>query len=217
MNTDEAIPSEPKKLEYHEVEVKFRFDEAKLNDWKQLVSGLKDKEDFDFKEFVYVDSDDVYFTRSITTDLEYEFVRYRFSDNKKDKRAELTTKRKLKGGNNIFREEKNLRVDQNSRDLVTGFVEDLGFSFNFRITKYVQIYRFKDATLPFYTVIDENGKRDTFIEIEVDEELLHDMTEDQAWEVIKKYEAILAPLGVTPQKRLRKSLFEMYRKENVVS
>jgi len=210
---NENKPSEEKKLEFHEVEVKFRFDEAKLNDWKQLVRSLIDKEDFDFKEFIYVDSDDVYFTRPLTTDIEYEFVRYRYSDNKKDKRAELTTKRKLKDGNNIFRMEKNLRVDHNSAKLVTGFVEDLGFKFNFKIQKFVQIYKFKDATLPFYTVIDESGKRDTFIEIEVDEELLHNMTEDQAWEVIKKYEAVLAPLGVTPQKRLRKSLFEMYKKD----
>lgn len=203
--------TEEKKLEYYEVEVKFRMDEAKLNDWKQLVTSLKDKEGFDFKEFTYVDSDDKYFTRSISDDIEYEFVRYRFSDDRKNKRAELTTKKKLKSGNNIFRKEKNLRVDLNKQELVEGFIKDLGFDFNFKISKYVQIYKFADATLPWYTVIDKNGKRDTFIEIEVDEELLHSITESEAWEIIKKYEAALAPLGVTYRNRLNLSLFEMYR------
>jgi adenylate cyclase class IV len=209
----EKLQEEVKTLKWQEVEVKFRLDEGKLNDWKQLVTSLKEEDGFKFKEFIYVDSDDIYFTRPVSTNIEYEFVRYRFADDKKNKRAELTTKRKLKDGNNIFRMEKNLRVDNNSKELVTGFVEDLGFEFNFRITKYVQIYVFEDATLPFYTVIDGNGKRDTFIEIEVDEAKLHNMTEDQAWDVIKKYEAVLAPLGLTPKNRLRKSLFEMYKKE----
>lgn len=203
--------AEEKTLAYYEVEVKFRMDEIKLNDWKQLVTDLKDKEGFNFKEFKYVDSDDDYYTRPITSDLEYEFLRYRFSDDKKNKRAELTTKKKLKAGNNIFRKEKNLRVDMNDKELVEGFVDDLGFKFNFKISKYVQIYDFEDATLPWYTVIDKNKNRKTFIEIEVNEKLLHSITESQAWEIIKKYEAALAPLGVTFRHRLNKSLFEMYR------
>jgi len=61
----------------------------------------------------------------------------------------------------------------------------------------------------------EDGKTSEqhLIEIEVDEETIHLLTEDQAWEIIRKYEKILEPTGVTPQKRLRRSLYEMYRKD----
>lgn len=199
-------------LEFHEFEVKFRVDESRLNDWKQLMRQHKTKDPSNYKEHVYVDSDDIYYTKeSSRKDVDYEFVRYRFSDG--EKRAELTTKRKLKDSNNIIRKEQNVRVDMNDRETIHEFVTDgLGYQYSFTITKFVQIYVFKDATLPWYTVIDENGKRDTFIEIEVDEKLLHSISEDEAWAIVNKYEKILEPLGVTPRNRLRKSLFEMYKK-----
>ena len=190
-----------KTLGFHEVEVKFRVDEGKRNDWKQLV------ESFDgIKEFIYVESDDIYYVK------DEEFLRHRFSNHKKDKRAELTYKAKTKDGDNIIRKEVNVRVDANDVATVKEFCESLGFQRNFKIGKYVDIYKFEDATLPFYTVITEDGKRETFIEIEVDEEKLHGLTEDEAWDIIKKYEEKLAPLEITHKNRLRKSLFEMYRR-----
>lgn len=206
------MSEEKQTLEFHEFEVKFRVDESKRNDWKQVCRDYAQQEDSGYKDFLYIDSDDVYYTKkSERKDVEYEFVRYRFSDG--EKRAELTTKRKLKDSNNIIRKEQNVRVDQNTRETIHEFVTDgLGYEYSFKITKYVDIYFFKDATLPFYTVVDEKGKRDTFVEVEVDEQLLHKITEDEAWAIIKKYEKILEPLGITPKNRLRKSLFEMYRK-----
>lgn len=208
----ELLPEEKEKktLEFHEFEVKFRVDESKRNDWKQLMRRYKEENPKEFVDFIYVDSDDIYFTKeSDKKDVDYEFVRYRFSDT--EKRAELTTKRKLKDTNNIIRKEQNVRVDQNDKATIHEFVTDgLGYNYAFRISKFVDIYVFKDATLPFYTVVDEKGKRDTFVEIEVDEKLLHSITEEEAWAIINKYEKILEPLGITARNRLRKSLFEMY-------
>lgn len=199
-------------LGFHEVEVKFRIDEKLVNDWKQIVIEYKDKNPDEFKEFIYVDSDDVYYTKKPKKGIAYDFVRYRYAES--EKRAEITTKRKLADSNNINRKEYNIRVDGNSKEEIEGFfVDGLGYNYNFKITKFVNIYKFKDATLPCYTVTDENGKRDTFVEIEVDEKLLHKINEEEAWEIIKKYEEVLAPLGITPQKRLKKSLFEMYEKD----
>lgn len=195
------MENENKSLEFHEVEVKFRVEEGILNDWKQLASTLEG-----VKDFIYVESDDVYFTK------ENEFIRYRFSNNKKDKRAELTYKAKTTEGNNIIRKEVNVRVDGNDKETVEAFANCLGYTKNFKITKYVHIYKFDDVTLPFYTVIDESGKRDSFIEIEVNEEQIHKLSEEDCWNIIKKYEALMMGLGITAQKRLRKSLFEMYRK-----
>jgi adenylate cyclase class IV len=201
-----------KTLAFHEVEVKFRMDEAKLNDWKAIVRQHSKDNSKDFVGFVYLDSDDVYYTKeSNDPTLDYEFVRYRFST--QEKRAELTTKKKLKDSNNIIRKEQNVRVDNNSLETINEFItEGLGYEYNFKITKYVSIYIFKDATLPWYTVVDENGNRQTFLEIEVNEQLLHKITEEEAWEIIRKYEKILEPLAITPRNRLKKSLFEMYKK-----
>jgi len=194
------VDKKERKLEFHEVEVKFRIEESKLNDWKQLVENLDG-----VKSFLYVESDDVYYVKG------NEFLRYRSSDNKRDKRAELTYKKKTTEGNNIIRKEINLRVDPNNPETVEAFTNCLGYKKNFTIRKYVSIYFFEDATLPWYTVIDEKGKRDTFCEIEVNEEKIPDLTEEQCWEIIRKYEAILAPLGVSNKNRLRLSLFEMYK------
>lgn len=187
--------------EFVEFETKYRIDDPKvLWDFKHLVEAKLGQ-----KDFLYVQSDDIYYVK--TAD---EFIRYRFSET--DKRAELTIKKKTGTGNNIIREETNVRVDDNEFATVENFVKNLGFSFNFRINKQCHIYRADDATLVFYSVRDlDSQKLSHFIEIEVKEG--GGFTADESWAIIKKYEAMLAPLGVTPQKRLRKSLYEMYRRE----
>jgi predicted adenylyl cyclase CyaB len=123
-------------------------------------------------------------------------------------------KRKPDGAkNNIQREELNIRVDVTPFETITKLVENLGFTYNFRIYKMCHIYKFDDATLVFYTVEDEKKNLTHFIEIEVHEENIRHMTEEEAWGIVKKYETALEPIGIKPQNRLRKSLFEMYRRE----
>lgn len=184
-----------------EFETKYRIEEPKvLWDFKHLVENQLGR-----KHCVYVQSDDIYYVK------DDDFIRYRFSENPDEKRAELTIKRKTTVGNNIIREETNLRVDENTFATVENFVKQLGFNFNFRINKQCHIYHGDDATLVFYSVRDlENSKLAHFIEIEVTEGA--GFTEEESWAIIKKYETQLAPLGVTPQKRLRKSLYEMYKR-----
>jgi hypothetical protein len=38
------------------------------------------------------------------------------------------------------------------------------------------------------------------------------MTEKEAWAVIEKYEKLLEPVGINAYKRLKKSLFEIYKR-----
>ena len=63
-------------------------------------------------------------------------------------------------------------------------------------------------------VYDENIKElGRFIEIEADE--THEWkSEKEALEEINKFEKLLLPLGLNNKNRLRKSLFEMFRKGN---
>lgn len=194
-------PEQTKSLEFHEVEVKFKVEEGSRNEWKQLVEKIPG-----CTACINIESDDIYYTKG------NKFLRYRFDPKSQGERAELTFKSKLNKGNNIIRKEVNLRVDPNTPETVEAFATGLGYKHNFRISKYVDIYRFDDVILPFYTVIDENGDRQTFLEIEINEDKIHNLTQDQCWDIIRKYEAILAPLGIRHNKRLKKSLFEMYRK-----
>jgi hypothetical protein len=72
------------------------------------------------------------------------------------------------------------------------------------------IYFFEDANIVYYTVTSDRNEQAAYVEIEANE--VKGLTEEQGWEIVQKYEKILAPLGITAQKRKRLSLFEMYVK-----
>ena len=190
-------------LKHIELETKYKVEGDLVYQFKNLVQNLPDLEDF-----IYVESDDIYFVSPNA-----DFARYRFSKQKTDSRAEVTWKSKPEGAkDNTLRTEYNWRVDGTPPETIAAALESRGYKRNFRISKIVHIYVFPEVTVPFYTVIDESGKMQHFIEIEIREDKADSLTEDQGWEIISKWEKILAPLGITAQKRLRKSLYEMYRK-----
>jgi adenylate cyclase class IV len=149
------------------------------------------------------------------------FIRYRKPSFGLDKgRRQVTWKYKPKDAkNNIQRKEHNWDIGKTPEKVILEQLQDSGATFNASIVKNCHIYIFEDATLDFYTVYDTTyGKpksADHFVEIEVSEENIAELNEEQAWKVIEKYEKVLAPIGISPQKRLRKSLFEMYRKDNI--
>lgn len=147
------------------------------------------------------------------------FMRYRRPSHGLDgDRKELTTKYKQSGSkNNIQREEKNIRVDKVDEETIMKFVSDLGYKTNFSIWKACHIYNLDDATIVWYQVHDTTtgkvSKVDYFVEIEVDEESISTKTEKEAWAIIEKYEKILESVGLSARSRLRKSLFEMYKRD----
>lgn len=186
-----------------EFETKYRVDGDKVYEFKKLVEYLNDN-----YKFVYAQGPDRYYTKK-----DGSFMRFRKAET--DKYAEITMKAKPEGAkHNIKRKEVNWKVDYNLdvHEIDHG-AEMLGYDFNFEIWKMCHIYKFKDATLVFYTVRDEKGKVDHFIEIELDEKSIHKLTEKEAWEKIRHYEGVLAPVGIVHNKRLTKSLYEMYVKD----
>jgi predicted adenylyl cyclase CyaB len=194
---------EPKAKLYLEVEVKYNADDIDRMAFKDLVKSLNPK------SFIYVESADIYYAKS-----ENEFLRHRLPPQNKggaeENRSELTFKKKVVDQNNWSRVEVNLRIDQNDPALVEAFCHGLGYTKNFSIEKGCEIYFWDDADIVYYFVKDESGKYSYFIEIEASEDI--GMTNEQSWEVVLKYEKLLAPLGITPQKRKRLSLWELYRK-----
>lgn len=223
-----------------EFETKYRVEPSVLTEFKRIMDTLPNLEKFiyvegpddyftnehltnklyNFAETLKKDDKET-MTKLLeeTVALFPPFMRYRRPSHGLDgDRKELTTKYKQDGAkNNIQREEKNIRVDKTEEDTIKAFVKDLGYKENFSIWKTCHIYNFADATLVFYSVYDTtNGKAskmDNFVEIEVSEEKVHNMTEDQAWEIIGKYEKALECVGLSAKSRLRKSLFEMYKRE----
>jgi len=145
------------------------------------------------------------------------FLRHRFSDNKKEKRRELTFKKRRDSKNPLNRNEVNLRVDKPPEikleehvSNLNSFVEGLSYEAGFNVYKYCDIYHAPDATLVFYTVKDTDGLHH-FIEIEVEETLVATLTSDEAKEIIRKWEKELAFLGIKHQNRLKKTLFDMFK------
>jgi adenylate cyclase class IV len=212
--------SEIKNLEFLEFETKYRVSDHLLVEFKQILEVQPD-----LKGFVYVEGPDSFFTYSDSWfaanpqwDPKGTFIRYRKPSFGLDKgRRQVTWKYKpANAKNNIQRKEHNWDIGETPEKVIIEQIQDSGAQFNASIIKNCHIYNFPDATLVFYVVYDTtNGKpekSDYFVEIEVDEDTIHNLSEDQAWAVIEKYEAVLAPLGITAKNRLKKSLFEMYRK-----
>jgi adenylate cyclase class IV len=189
-------------LEQHtEFETKYRVEGDLVYKFKSIVSEL------DYKNFVYAEGPDFYYTKP-----DGSFLRYRKAVT--EKRAEVTLKEKPEGSkHNIQRKEVNWRVDGTDSAAIVEGATMMGYKFNFSIWKSCHIYNFKDATLVFYTVKDDNDKIDHFVEIELDEKSIHKLTYDEAMRTIRRYEEILAPLGITYRNRLSKSLYEMYVKD----
>lgn len=202
------LEEEEKTLDHIEFETKYRVEQSIQMPFKLIVEKMPT-----FKSFIYAEGPDEYFINGKL------FARYRKESNKgADSRAELTMKIKPEGAkNNIIREEYNIRVDGTPRETIVKFLNALNFEYNFTVMKTCFIYHMEDATLVSYTVADvtngEMKREDNFVEIEVSEEKIHTMTEEEAWAILVKYEKALESLGINPQKRLRKSLFEMYKRD----
>lgn len=188
-------------LKFTEFETKFRVDGDLLYVFKNLMETKEG-----LRGFLYVQGPDYYYTHA-----DGSFIRYRKAEHRSDDEAELTMKKKQAVGNNIIRTEVNLKVDSNDLETVEAFCNLLGYKFNFKIHKYCHIYKFDDALVCFYSVKNEKAEWDHFLEVEVEPEL--SLTEEEGWSIIRKWETVLAPLGISPQKRLKKSLFETYKRE----
>lgn len=184
-------------MHFKEIETKYDASDIKMEDFLKIVEKLP------IRKKMLVSSYDEYFTNK-----DGDFVRYRHNN----ERGELTVKRKVSDLNNNERIEVNMPTQGDNLETTTRFLQLLGYEHNFSIYKTCNIFWTDKVDLVYYVVYDKEFKeKRRFIEIEADEALEWE-SEDQAWEEILKYEKLLEPLGITPQNRLRKSLFEIFRK-----
>lgn len=189
-----------------EFETKYRVDGEKRYEFKKIMEDLNTA-----SSFLYVESDDVYYVKGEAKTAN-EFLRLRYGHHNEN-RKELTYKKKLSSTNNIQRTEINVRIDptEDYEFVIGELCKSLGFLPNFKITKYCELYFFEKATVVFQSVkYIDSDKIDHFIEIEVNEDM--EFTEAEAWTIIKEWEKVLEPLGISARNRSRLSLFEMYRR-----
>ena len=191
-------------VEDKELEYKYRADDIKLSDFNKLVDELgflKKKEASSF---------DYYYTLDSNPDI---FQRYRESDS-----PELTKKRKVKDSNNWERIEVDLPLDVEkiTKALVDRYVGLDDYKENFSIYKNCFIFWLDFCSIVYYTVYDPEMKEiGRFLEIEVNKDKALELGPEEAFKKLEELEQKLLTLGLTYKNRMKKSLFELYRKSNV--
>jgi len=190
-------------VKFKELEYKYNASDVSVKDFEKLMHEML------FDEKIEVSSWDVYYTQK---DYLEHFQRYRMSGDI----PELTKKRKVKGHNNWERVEVDLPLDPKriTEDKVEAYLELDGYQKNFKIYKTCFIYMFEHINTVWYSVYNESmNEIGRFVEIEVNKDKIKELGgEYKAFECLKETEQKLLSLGITPQHRLRKSLFEMYVK-----
>jgi len=127
--------------------------------------------------------------------------------------TQLTFKRRTSTLNNVVRTEHNVSLSSNtSEDQIRALVGEQGYSYNTSIFKTCFVFCFEEHVFSYYVVFNKD-LRETgrFIEIEASEE--HPWSnEGEATSYIAMTEKLLRPLGISPQNRIKRSLFELNRK-----
>lgn len=149
--------------------------------------------------------EDLFYSNSDKPD---SFFRIRL-DGRKDT-LELTYKEKKK--NNLYlRVEYNLTVDSNNLDGLHSLLNTLGYKFNTYITKDSCTYDFGWYYVCYYTVLRDNQNLGSFIEIEVTNSSLTDLDDAEAMKDLEQLEKQFFPLGIFPETRIKKSLFDIFK------
>lgn len=126
---------------------------------------------------------------------------------------QLTFKRKTTDKNNFTRVEHNIDLLPSvTKDQIEALLTEFGYEYNRSLFKNCFIYKYDVYTQVFYVVYDSGMKElGRYVEIEMSEE--HQWGPgDECWNHLTVLEKLAKPLGISPQGRIKKSLFELYRK-----
>lgn len=126
---------------------------------------------------------------------------------------QLTFKRKTTDANSNIRVERNVDLAPGvTKEQVAAEVGEHGYVYNTSIFKYCKVYFYDWVILSWYVVYDSDmNELGRYLEIEANEDY-NWKTEQEAWDSVVVMEKLCKPLGLTPQMRIKRSLFELYRK-----
>jgi len=186
---------------FKELEYKYNAESVRLTDFQRMIDDLKEK--YNYTHMLEASSWDIYYIRE---GVDNDFQRFR-----NGMTPELTRKFKENENNNWEREEIDLPLDPRrvTEKIVTKYVEKEGYTPKRRIFKSCFIHFFECVNYVYYTVYDEEmNEKGRYIEVEINK----DKVNDHSMDLLKEHEKNLATLKITPQNRLRKSLYEIYIK-----
>lgn len=191
-------------IKIQELELKYYADNITLEAFKEFaVSNNPIKE-------LFVGSYDTYYKSPQTIyDTGLEFIRFR-----EGIAPELTIKIKTASKNNNSRIEVDLPISKKaSKFIIDKFLELLGFQENFRIYKDCYIYYYEKLSLVYYLVMDEKDGKilSVFVEVEARKDAKF-ADEEEAWALIKDMEQKMSQIGISPQNRLKRSLWEIFKR-----
>lgn len=190
---------------YSELEYKYRAEHVRQRAFQKLMLKLP------IIKSIQVASWDIYYLQEGSED---SFQRFRMDHNK----PELTKKVKTKEANNWNRVESDLPLDPTriTEGMVTFHVGLDGYRENFRIFKTCEIFFTENLNYVYYTVLGEDMQLlGRFIEVEVNKDRVNALEAAEAGlsiKLLREGERLLEAVEITAQNRLKKSLFELYRK-----
>lgn len=184
---------------YTELEYKYKADNVTLLQFRELMNESSCKKSLDISSW------DTYYTN--LSDGPEAFIRHREAANP----PELTIKRKSKKNNNWHRQEVDLQLMPEAEADVEAFCNLLGYTKNFKIYKSCFIYWYEHVNYVYYITYDEGMKElDRFIEVEVNKDSILGLEDPET--VLARAEHQLGKLDIKPANRMKRSLFEIYRK-----
>lgn len=185
-------------------EVEFKYEaKTSLSTFKDFCENRKPN------KFSIVSGYDHFFSKS--SDLD-SFYRHRVNTNEN----ELTFKRKTTKDNSFIREEHNIDLPLSvSQEKIAALCGINGYTYDASIFKHCFIYNYDFYTLVYYVCYDVELKElGRFIEIEMKEDYSW-INEQEAFGELVTLERLCKNLGLSPDNRINKSLFEMFRRQRV--
>lgn len=192
-------------IKIQELEFKYKADGIMLAKFQLFAEELEPK------KILNVGSYDTYYSGpAFLKEKGLEFLRFRQGAS-----PELTFKIKTNENNNNSRIEVDLPLSRKvTKFIVDKFLSWLDFKENFEIYKECYIYFYEKLDIVYYIVRDkEEGKvLGRFIEIEARKDAKFN-SEDEAWQLVKEMEQKMSIFGITPANRMKRSMWEIFRKE----
>lgn len=188
-------------MKFKEVEFKYRADEISLEKFVQFAKqNGPDK---------YIEASGFDYFYENPKD-EAGFYRLRVGHDT----YQLTYKQKTTAANNFIRHEDNLNMDRSNttQPQIEAHIARHGYKHNTTIFKSCFIFKYDLYTLVYYVCYDTDmHELGRFVEIEMSEEHAWP-SEQEAYNNLLVLEKLFKCIGLVPQARVKKSLYELYKK-----
>ena len=188
-------------MTFKEIEFKYRADDISLTDFAAFCNKQSPASSLVASGYDY------FYEKS---DCSGSFCRLRVGPDSN----QLTFKRKTQDNNNFVRTEHNIDLTrETTREQIDALLSEFGYKYNTSLFKNCFIYRYNNYTSVYYIVYDAGMKElGRFVELEMSETYGWS-SEEEAYGQLVLIEKLCKSVGISPQCRVKRSLFELYKKD----